>query len=353
MNDLSIDCLRDILSVGGDFAACRLPGESDINILRAKKTLTYDDIEEVNGRRGFVIYPYDVRLHPGVLLEADEVETMPAPASELPEPHRLAPPPLRPPSDYSKRFNRIIKALRDDSAEKIDKAVLSHGFRYGWDKATAYPAAEAFARACLKYPSAYVFMFRSKASGLWMGCSPEILLVREEGCWKTVALAGTAADRRGLLSDKNMMEHRVVVDYIREVLMMRFGGQCNESGPRILAADSGVIHLCTEMTFAYDRSMVGSILKALHPTPAVSCMYRSGAKEFTDDFEGYDRKYYTGFTGMLDPYGRTAVYVNLRCMNIERNRLTLYAGGGLMSQSTLQEEWGELTSKLKTMLSVV
>ncbi|MDR2533356.1 MAG: chorismate-binding protein [Tannerellaceae bacterium] len=346
MKDLLTGRLRDILLSGSDFAAWRLPGESVVSVLSARSSVKFNDLEEMNGRCGFVIFPYDGGLHPGVLLEASVIETFSEPSGELPAPFRPAGAPSDPPADYVAAFEKITSVLRDQN-DPLKKAALSYSFRHEWGGAAPYPAAEAFARACLGYRSAYVFMFRSAASGLWMGCSPEILLSNEKNEWKTVALAGTAADREGLFSTKNMEEHLVVVDYIHDALRLHFGWECAMYGPYPLVADSGVIHLCTEMLFGnHEPGLAGGILKALHPTPAVSCGRMSV-------FEGYDRRYYTGFAGMLDPGGRTGVYVNLRCVNIEPDALTLYAGGGLTAGSILADEWSELTSKLKTMLAVV
>ena len=39
---------------------------------------------------------------------------------------------------------------------------------------------------------------------------------------------------------------------------------------------------------------------------------------------------------MLNPDGKTDLYVNLRCMNITSEVLTLYAGGGLLASSELE-----------------
>ena len=65
------------------------------------------------------------------------------------------------------------------------------------------------------------------------------------------------------------------------------------------------------------------------------------------------RRYYSGFIGWLDPEGRTDIYVNLRCMHIEDEQLTLYAGGGLLASSELNDEWLETEKKLQTMKRLV
>ena len=47
------------------------------------------------------------------------------------------------------------------------------------------------------------------------------------------------------------------------------------------------------------------------------------------------------------------LYVNLRCMHIEEEQLTLYAGGGLLASSELNDEWLETEKKLQTMRRII
>lgn len=60
-----------------------------------------------------------------------------------------------------------------------------------------------------------------------------------------------------------------------------------------------------------------------------------------------------GFVGWLSPTGRTDLYVNLRCATIQDNRYTLFAGGGLLASSRLEEEWQETNDKMQTMKKII
>lgn len=53
--------------------------------------------------------------------------------------------------------------------------------------------------------------------------------------------------------------------------------------------------------------------------------------------------------GWLDPQGDTHLYVSLRCMNIDGACCHLYAGGGLLRDSVMEQEWLETEAKLETM----
>ena len=153
----------------------------------------------------------------------------------------------------------------------------------------------------------------------------------EKNEWNTVALAGTQPLQNGKLpqvwDDKNRQEQDYVASYIRRQLLS-LGIRSTESGP--YPAYAGALsHLKTDFHFSLkDNKNLGDLLKVL-------------------------RKYYSGFIGWLDPEGRTDLYVNLRCMHIEDEQLTLYAGGGLLASSELNDEWQETEKKLQTMRRIL
>ena len=102
-----------------------------------------------------------------------------------------------------------------------------------------------------------------------------------------------------------------------------------------------------------DNDSLGDLLKLLHPTPAVCGLPKEKAYQFILDHEDHERRYYSGFIGMLNPDGKTDLYVNLRCMNITSEALTLYAGGGLLASSELEDEWQETEKKMRTMKNLI
>ena len=189
-----------------------------------------------------------------------------------------------------------------------------------------------------------------------LGSTPEIILSGEKNEWNTVALAGTQPLQNGKLpqvwDDKNRQEQDYVASYIRRQLLS-LGIRSTESGP--YPAYAGALsHLKTDFHFSLkDNKNQGDLLKVLHPTPAVCGLPKEEAYRFILENEGYDRKYYSGFIGWLDPEGRTDLYVNLRCMHIEDEQLTLYAGGGLLASSELNDEWQETEKKLQTMRRIL
>ena len=184
-----------------------------------------------------------------------------------------------------------------------------------------------------------------------MGGTPEILLSGEKGDWQTVALAGTQSLRDGKLpkswDHKNWREQQLVASYIRRQLST-LGITPEEKGPYSARAGE-VSHLKSDFFFSLPNpEKLGDVLQLLHPTPAVCGLPKEEAYHFIIENEVYDRSYYSGFIGWLDPKGKSDLYVNLRCMNILPQTFTLYAGGGLLAASQLEDEWQETEDKLDT-----
>ena len=88
---------------------------------------------------------------------------------------------------------------------------------------------------------------------------------------------------------------------------------------------------------------------ALHPTPAVCGLPKTEALTRILTTESLDRRYYAGFLGWWGQ-DEAALYVNLRCLKLYAGGVRLYAGGGILPESTLEQEWQETCHKMCTML---
>ena len=150
-------------------------------------------------------------------------------------------------------------------------------------------------------------------------------------------------------STKNIQEQRYVATYIAECLE-RFSLDFREEGPRTVRA-ANLVHLRSDFTFTlYNNARVGDLLQALHPTPAVCGLPKREAFQFIVNNEHTPRKYYSGFMGPLLMAGDEAhLYVSLRCMQIVGSDYRLYAGGGLLRDSLLDQEWQETEAKMQAM----
>lgn len=254
-------------------------------------------------------------------------------------------------SRYKQAFNEFHYAVSNGRCKKV---VLSRKAEY--NKESGFSAGETFRKACEKYPESFVSLFSSKATGTWLGSSPESILSGNGNEWKTMAIAGTMEstnDNTAIFWDeKNTNEQNIVSSYIENLLSDQ-GYEYLKRGPYTIKSGN-LLHLKTDFSFKIkDCGKLGNILKSLHPTPAVCGYPKDESFDIIKEFEGYDRKYYSGFIGPVSTNGIASLFVNLRCMQIEEDLLTMYAGGGILQASELETEWKETEAKLQTMVSLI
>ncbi len=351
------------------FALWRIPGESPRFAMQTSGSarLLYH-IEDLDEQSGFVIAPFHVsEQHPIVLIRPD-IQELPSDEetkvpcrenkSSMPRKQKFHAEEIKVPcrrnlkEDYSYRFNSFIEPLRQKQFEKL---VLSRSQTIPASKADFSPAA-AFHKAIRRYKYSYVYLCHTPTTGTWLGCTPEIILAGEKGEWHTVALAGTQPLQNGELpaewDDKNRKEQEYVAFYIRKQLQA-LGIEPAETAPAPVRAGE-LSHLKSDFSFSLpDNKKLGKLLKRLHPTPAVCGLPKEETYRFIRKNEGYDRSYYSGFIGWLNPDEKSNLYVNLRCMNILSDAFVLYAGGGILASSETESEWLETEAKMQTMMHLI
>lgn len=243
-------------------------------------------------------------------------------------------------------------------------------------------AIKLFKRLLRKYPAAYVYLFHHPLVGTWLGATPEVLLQVERNRFKTMALAGTQKYKGSTdveWEEKEKDEQQIVTDTILESLK----GSCRNietTGPYTARA-GGLLHLRTDITGEVisgnsesGEGNLKSLISAIHPTPAICGLPKQAAKEFILENEKYDREFYSGFLGEVNmkhevkrssnrrnqenqAYAshipKTSLYVNLRCMKINKDTIDLFVGGGITKESVPIAEWEETLNKAGTMKAVL
>ena len=343
------------------YAIYRLPHEDHATLIRQTdgEPAEYLSCAELNGRKGFVVAPFEATAQqPILLIRPDEVERVSLEESDCPEqssPTRSLSP-LTSKKYYAIDFANFHSQLISGTFRKIVLARCVDEV-----SSDAIPPLQLFHRACMLYPRMFIALVSTAKSGCWLTATPEIILEGKEEIWRTIALAGTmrlegehlaGEGEKVTWSTKNIQEQRIVATYITECLE-QFTGEFHEEGPRTVRA-ANLVHLRSDFTFSLpDNQHLGDLLHALHPTPAVCGLPKRETFEFIIHNEHTPRRYYSGFMGMLDPEDEMHLYVSLRCMNIEDNRYHLYAGGGLLKDSQEEQEWQETEAKLETMRNIL
>ncbi|WP_128544494.1 chorismate-binding protein [Larkinella soli] len=269
------------------------------------------------------------------------------------------------------RFEEGVgRAIRRIEREEFRKVVLSRTKTVRFAEPPEIPAL--FNRLCNAYPNAFVSaVYLPDRNQVWMGASPERLVsVDAQGIFRTVALAGTqsAYDSEGkpkrpseaLWSQKEIEEQALVCRYIIGCFKKIRLREYVEEGPRTVVAGN-LMHLRTDYsvdTQAVNFPQLGTVmLRLLHPTSAVCGMPREAAQSFILEQEPHQREFYSGFLGPINirrsQGTESHLFVNLRCLKLEGQEATLYAGAGLTEDSVPAREWRETELKCDTLLDVI
>ena len=256
-------------------------------------------------------------------------------------------------SGYEELVQNAIDFLKKGHAEKVvpsrcAEIALSPGFT----------PIIGFFNLLKKYPNAFVSLVSTAETGTWLGATPEILVVKDkQNIFRTVALAGTQKLAAGLSPadaiwrQKEIEEQSMVVRYVISCFKKIRLREYVETGPRTVAAGN-LLHLrsdfCVPLNEEEFPNLTSRMLHLLHPTSAVCGQPKEAALEFLNANENYNRRYYSGYLGPVNVQHETAVYVNLRCLELRERSAILFAGAGVTVDSDPTKEWQETELKMQT-----
>ncbi|MBK0404742.1 chorismate-binding protein [Adhaeribacter sp. BT258] len=257
-------------------------------------------------------------------------------------------------SDFEALVENAILFIKKSEAEKIVPSRTAQQ-----PLPPHFSPVAGFINLTQQYPLAFVSLVSASKIGTWLGASPEILVQKDRhNIFKTMALAGTqklvsgqnAAD--AIWRQKEIEEQSMVVRYIISCFKKIRLREYVETGPRTAVAGN-LLHLrsdfCVNLNEQPDfPTLTSDMLHLLHPTSAVCGQPKAAALDFLHEHENYDRKYYSGYLGPVNVNAETAIFVNLRCLELQKNEAILYAGAGVTQDSDPQKEWLETELKMQT-----
>lgn len=215
-----------------------------------------------------------------------------------------------------------------------------------------------------EYPSCYTFMMRPEGKTAFVGSTPERLLSIRSNYILTEGLAGSISrgqsatedailEKKLLNSGKDLEEHRLVVDAIEERLR-EFSNEINYPEKPGIKKFTNVQHLYTPISaWTNNKYNPFTILKSLHPTPAVGGVPAREAVGLIPEYELYDRGWYAAPFGWLNSKGRGEFVVAIRSGLIREHEALFYAGCGIVQDSDPVSEWEETKLKLIPMLTAI
>ncbi len=357
--------LKTLLNKGLPFAAYRLPGEENVNVVvqKTKRKLNFD-VNEICKREGFVAAPFEsVVSETGNFIKADYF------ASKYDDYKKIVNAVSEFTNEEKPKFNgdnyEMTKQEYLDTAEflinqikqgKVEKVVLSRVIKEPVDK--NIDLSSIFLNLAGKYKSAFVYLFTFPGENIWIGATPETLIKENANNeFEIVSLAGTMTadeNKEKGWSEKEKREQKYVTGYI-ESKLSGLGIKDFVEEPVKTVKAGHLVHLNT--TFRIPEKSVGGklgeLVKRLHPTPAVCGLAKVDAYNLIHRAEIHERRYYTGYLGPWGLDNKKQLFVNLRCAEINGDNMCFYVGGGLTEDSVPEKEWEETLQKAKTLLSVM
>ena len=287
----------------------------------------------------------------------DAVPDLAVGARPVPRAQEFAVRPLTPVDRYLAAVTEARDAVRDG---RLTKAVIAR------EVEVSSPEAIDVHAVLLRLKAMFGRSYRYSVDG-FIGASPELLVAVTGNQVRSHPLAGTTprtgdpdTDRRAadelLASEKNQIEHRVVIDMIHDTLLPWCSYLDWEPEPSIVTV-ANVQHLGTAMEghLSDPRPNVLELVAALSPTPALGGFPRAEALELIARAEGFTRGRYGGAVGWVDATGDGTWAVAIRCAELSADRRTarLVAGGGIVADSEPLSELAETQAKLQAMLSAI
>lgn len=199
-----------------------------------------------------------------------------------------------------------------------------------------------------------------------LSLSPERFLALEQGEVSTKPIKGTRprhtdhqADEAAIhelqQADKDRAENLMIVDLLRNDL----GRVCRPGSvqvPSLFAVESfpAVHHLVSTVTGGLDPTYSATdLLRACFPGGSITGAPKIRAMEIIEELEPQRRSAYCGSIGYLSQSGRMDTSITIRTLIAEQGELYVWAGGGLVADSQVDDEYAETFHKLGKILPVL
>ena len=346
---------------GLPFALYQLPATQVIKVVAQKNNQLKKAPAASSTVKGFIFAPFQedkrnskIIIAPDVFTTADKLPKLAFAAKNIKlQPTEIKKEKIKEAS--KKQYVTYVEEIQTQiNKGKFKKIVAARVVKKG--RPHNFNAVTFFQNLCKTYPNAFVSMVYTPQYGLWIGATPEILLQADKDGLKTYSLAGTRANANKAnqaWGTKEQEEQKIVSEYIIEAFKKVTKDKPTVQGPETITAGN-LQHLRT--TFTYPKtpsSKWAQVVEQLHPTPAVAGLPKKESIAFISAHEKAPRSFYSGYLGPVNLDNQINLFVNLRCMQVLKNKLAIYVGCGITAASTPAAEWKESKMKSQTLLSML
>jgi menaquinone-specific isochorismate synthase len=256
---------------------------------------------------------------------------------------------------HQDNWSTQVRSLLDGiNSKSLEKAVLARRTTLNYFEPV--DAVALLNRMHEREAHCYGFYMEDDGGRGFVSVSPERLYYREGSTIEVEALAGTRPRSTSpsdddllakelLNSAKDMREHRFVVRYISDALKIMCSQVDCSQEPSVVRFRR-VQHLQTlfqgQLLSNIDDD---TILALLHPTPAVAGYPADVSRQLIGSLEHFDRGWYAGPVGWISATGAEFA-VGIRSALVDRQKVHLYAGCGIVEGSDPSREWDEMETKI-------
>lgn len=214
-----------------------------------------------------------------------------------------------------------------------------------------------FAHALKSAPEALIALVSLPEHGTWLGASPERLILVAHDHVEVDSLAGTMPVRafNGEVTAwgfKEREEQAMVTEGVVQAFRATGFNDVGTSGPKVVTAGP-VAHLLTTVSAPVGDRSPASLVRELHPTPAVCGTPRDEAMSFIRSNEPVPRELYAGFWGPWRSVHDVQLFVNIRCLQHAEGTATIHSGAGITAASDAGKELRETEEKARTWLAPI
>lgn len=244
--------------------------------------------------------------------------------------------------EYCATLQEVIKVIKENNLPK-----LVYSRRKIFTDFTVIDYKESFKNLCDSYPNAFRYLFNN-GQNAWMGAFSEVLgkFNKTTNEFETMALAGTLPVSEEW-SEKEIEEQKPVTTYIQNILKNYSSNvQQSETYDHI---SGNIKHLRTDFKTSIKPEDLDSIIRDLHPTPAVCGIPKDFCNENIRKYEKFPREFYAGYI-KVETEESIFYFVNLRCARLYKDAVHIFVGGGITAQSNPEKEWRETELKSEAIL---
>lgn len=259
---------------------------------------------------------------------------------------------------YAEKFTWVQEYLLSGDCYQIN---LTQRFKaaYQGSEWQAYQRLEGENKAPF---SAYIRL----EQGCVISVSPERFLQLRDGVIQTKPIKGTRPRSNDPIQDqlnaqalrdaeKDQAENLMIVDLLRNDIG-RVATPGSVSVPKLFDIESFpyVHHLVSTITAQLDAHYSPSdLLRACFPGGSITGAPKVRAMEIIEELEPHRRSAYCGSIGYISRDGQMDTSITIRTLIACQNQLYVWAGGGLVADSKVDEEYQETFDKLSRILPVL